>query len=95
MAKYIISALSLLLSFIFIANATVHILCDHFSYSASSPIINNSFEQTDFVPDNIEDIITSNLFTIFLNDDLEHVDLPPVFLLELCLEFDINVYHLN
>ncbi|GAB6547096.1 hypothetical protein bcgnr5378_29570 [Bacillus cereus] len=95
MAKYLISALSLLLSFMFIANATVYILCDHFSYSASSPITNNNFEQTDFVPDNIEDIIISNLSTIFLNDDLENVDLPPGFLLELCLEFDINVYLLN
>lgn len=95
MAKYLISALSLLLFFMFITNATVNILSEHSSYSASSSITNNDLEQTDYVPDNIEDIIISNFFTIFLNDDLENVDLPTDFLLEFCIDFDVNVYHLN
>lgn len=95
MAKYLISALSLLLFFMFITNATVHFLSNHSSYSASSPITNINFEQTDFVQDEIEVIIKSTLFTIFLNDDLENVDLSPVFLLEFCMELELNAYHLN
>ncbi|WP_336770346.1 hypothetical protein [Bacillus bombysepticus] len=95
MAKYLISALSLLISFMFISEATINSMNKHYSSNVSLPTTNVDYELTNLLSENIEDIFETKLNTIFLNDDLVNADIQPSFLFDCCISCNCNQLHPN